>query len=149
MSERRFPPPWKLDDTTACFNSDHRKQEPSRLRCDCSVVVAVASFPFQPQTAAVRPCTQANCAGLWFHRWRHLTSKAMPDLRFIERRNKAVVVERVGPFEQGEDSFRREYGWQVRIAELHNAGPSASRLSWQVVYVLDGNGREIRNAVDI
>jgi hypothetical protein len=73
----------------------------------------------------------------------------MPDLRFIERRNKAVVVERVGPFERGEDSFWREYGWQVRIAELHNAGRKESRLSWQVVYVLDANGREIKQAADI
>jgi hypothetical protein len=73
----------------------------------------------------------------------------MPEVRFIERRNKAVVVERIGPFERGEDSFWREYGWQVRIAELHNAGRSASRLSWQEVRVLDGDGREIKNAGDI
>jgi hypothetical protein len=73
----------------------------------------------------------------------------MPDIRFIERRNKAVLVEKVGPFERSSDLFWREYGWQVRIAELHNAGRSESRLSWQTVHVVDGAGREILNAADI
>ena len=73
----------------------------------------------------------------------------MPEARFIERRNKAVVVDKAGPFERGSDAFWREYGWQVRVAELHNAGRSESRLSWQTVHVLDGDGREIRDAVDI
>ena len=48
----------------------------------------------------------------------------MPAIRFIERRNKAALVEKVGPFERGSDLFWREYGWQVRIAALHNAGRS-------------------------
>jgi hypothetical protein len=73
----------------------------------------------------------------------------MPDIRFIERRNKAVLVEKVGPFERGSDLFWREHGWQVRIAELHNVGRKESRLSWQTIHVVDGDGREILNAADI
>ena len=62
----------------------------------------------------------------------------MPDLRFIERRDKVEVVERLGPFEQGSDLFWREYGWQARVAELHNASRKPNSLSWQAIYVLDG-----------
>jgi hypothetical protein len=45
----------------------------------------------------------------------------MPDLRFIERRDKVEIVERLGLFDRGSDLFWREYGWQARVAELHNA----------------------------
>lgn len=73
----------------------------------------------------------------------------MPEIRFIERRNKVEVVERCGAFERGSDLFWREYGWQARVAELHNAGRRADTLSWQAIHVLDGNGREIKSAADI
>jgi hypothetical protein len=73
----------------------------------------------------------------------------MPDLRFIERRDRVEVVERVGPFERGSDLFWREYGWQTRVAEIHNGGRPADSLSRQTVHVLDGNRREIKNAADI
>lgn len=38
--------------------------------------------------------------------------------------------------------FWREYGWQTRLAELHNGGRSAESVSRQAVHVLDGNRRE-------
>ena len=73
----------------------------------------------------------------------------MPDLRFIERRDKVEVVERLGAFERGSDLFWREYRWQARVAELHNASRKPNSLTWQAIYVLDGNGREIKKAADI
>jgi hypothetical protein len=62
----------------------------------------------------------------------------MPAVRFIERRNKAALVEKVGPFERSSDLFWRECGWKVRIAELHNTRRSEP-MSWQTVHVVDGD----------
>lgn len=73
----------------------------------------------------------------------------MPELRFIERRDKVQVVGRFGPFERGSDLFWREYVRQAGIAELHNAGRSTQSLSRQTIHVLDGNRREIKNEADI
>jgi hypothetical protein len=70
----------------------------------------------------------------------------MPELRFIERRDKVQVIGRLGPFERGSDLFWRELVSQMWIAEWRNAGRRAGSLSWQTIYVLDGNRRETNGA---
>jgi hypothetical protein len=72
----------------------------------------------------------------------------MPDIRFIERRDGAETIGRFGPFERGSVLFWREYRWQMEVASVSNRLRTSTDLSWQTVYVLDGDSNEITKLAD-